>query len=210
VVRKGTRPGGPERDGTPKRAIRDELLDAAAALLTQRGYRSVRMQDVADAVGVSRQTVYNEFGDKWGLAQALVLRHNDRYLDGVDEALNSRDDLFSAVAAAVEFTLTAAADDPFQKAILTGTGGDDLLPLLTTQAEPVVFAARTRILEHAIRQWPELEGAALPEIVDTAVRLTISHVVLPTEAPDVVAGRIARVVIRYLGGPVPGGAEPAG
>jgi AcrR family transcriptional regulator len=210
VVRKGTRPGGPARDATPKRAIRDELLDGAAALLTQRGYRSVRMQDVADAVGVSRQTVYNEFGDKWGLAQALVLRHNDRYLDGVDEALNSRDDLFSAVAAAVEFTLTAAADDPFQKAILTGTGGDDLLPLLTTQAEPVVFAARTRILEHVIRQWPDLEGAALPEIVDTAVRLTISHVVLPTEPPDVVARRIARVVIRYLGGPMPGGAEPAG
>ena len=210
MVRKGIRPGGPARDATPKRAIRDELLDAAATLLTQRGYRSVRMQDVADAVGVSRQTVYNEFGDKWGLAQALVLRQNDRYLDGVDEALNSRDDLFSAVAAAVEFTLTAAADDPFQKAILTGTGGDDLLPLLTTQAEPVVFAARTRILEHVIRQWPDLEGAALPEIVDTAVRLTISHVVLPTEAPDVVARRIARVVIRYLGGPVSGGAEPAG
>jgi AcrR family transcriptional regulator len=210
VVRKGIRPGGPARDTAPKRAIRDELLDAAATLLTQRGYRSVRMQDVADAVGVSRQTVYNEFGDKWGLAQALVLRQNDRYLDGVDEALNSRDDLFSAVAAAVEFTLTAAADDPFQKAILTGTGGDDLLPLLTTQAEPVVFAARTRILEHVIRQWPDLEGAALPEIVDTAVRLTISHVVLPTEAPDVVARRIARVVIRYLGGPVSGGAEPAG
>ena len=216
MVRKGTRLSdpergperGPERDGTRKRAIREELLDAAAALLTERGYRSVRMQDVADAVGVSRQTVYNELGGKWGLAQALVLRHNDRYLDGVDEALNGHDDLFSAVAAAAEFTLTAAADDPFQKAILTGTGSEDLLPLLTTQAEPVVFAARNRILEHAIRQWPELMGEALPEIVDTAVRLTISHVVLPTEPPDVVAGRIARVVIRYLGGPVPGGAEP--
>ncbi len=210
MVPKGTRPGGAARDATPRRAIRDELLDAAAALLIQHGYRSVRMQDVADAVGVSRQTVYNEFGDKWGLAKALVLRRGDRYLDGVDEALNSSDDLFSAVAAAVEFTLTAAADDPFQKAILTGTGGDDLLPLLTTQAEPVVFAARARIVEHAARQWPEIAGAALPEIVDTAVRLTISHVVLPTEAPDVVARRIARVVIRYLGGPVPGGAEPTG
>jgi AcrR family transcriptional regulator len=210
VVRKGARPNGQERDGTPKRALRDDLLDAAAALLTERGYRSVRMQDVADAVGVSRQTVYNEFGDKWGLAKALVLRDNDRYLDGVDEALNSRDDLFSAVAAAVEFTLTATADDPFQKALLTGTGSEDLLPLLTTQAEPVVFAARSRILEHLIRQWPELDRTALPEIVDTAVRLTISHVVLPTEPPDVVARRIARVVIRFLGDPGPGGDDPFG
>lgn len=198
------------RTPSPRRALREELLDAAATLLTERGYQSVRMQDVADAVGVSRQTVYNEFGDKWGVAQAVVLRHNDQYLDGVDEALSRHDDLYSAVVAAVEFTLAAAADDPFQKAVLTGSGSEDLLPLLTTQAEPVVFAARNRMLEHALRQWPELPAAALPEIVDTAVRLTISHVVLPTEPPDVVARRIARVVIRYLGGPVPGGAEPPG
>lgn len=237
MVRKGARPEGQEREkergrervgapappapvagtGTgaagsaaaPKRALRDQLLGAAAALLTERGYRAVRMQDVADAVGVSRQTVYNEFGDKWKLAQTLVLVHNDRYLDGVDEALSGHDDLFSAVAAAVEFTLTTAADDPFQKAILTGTGSEDLLPLLTTRAEPLVFTARSRILEHVIRQWPELENAALPEIVDTAIRLTISHVVLPTEPPDVVARRIARVVIRYLNGAVPGEEEPA-
>jgi AcrR family transcriptional regulator len=206
VVRKRARSADPERE--PRRALREGLLDAAAALLTERGYRAVRMQDVADAVGVSRQTVYNEFGDKWGLAQALVLRDNDQYLDGVDEALNRHDDLYSAVAAAVEFTLTRAADDPLHKAILTGAGSEDLLPLLTTQAEPVVFAARSRMLEHAIRQWPELEAAVLPEIVDTAVRLTISHVVLPTEPPDVVARRIARVVIRYLNGPVPGGERP--
>ena len=196
--------GGPGRGPAPRRALRDELLDAAATLLTERGYRTVRMQDVADTVGVSRQTVYNEFGDKWGLAKALVLRNNDQYLDGVDDALSRHDDLYSAVVAAVGFTLTTAADDPFQKMILTGTGGEDLLPLLTTQSEPLVFAARRRILEHATRRWPELDSEVLPEIVDTAIRLTISHVVLPTDAPDTVARLIARTVIRYLNGPVPG------
>jgi AcrR family transcriptional regulator len=198
-VRKRVQP-----DDVPSRGLREQLLDAAARLLTERGYRSVRMQDVADAVGVSRQTVYNEFGDKWGLAQALVLRNNDQYLDGVDEALSRHQDLYSAVVAAVEFTLATAADDPFQKAILTGAGSEDLLPLLTTQSEPLVFAARRRILEHVMRQWPELDVEALPEIVDTAVRLTISHVVLPTEPPDVVARRIAQIVVRYLDVPVPG------
>jgi AcrR family transcriptional regulator len=192
----------------PRRALREQLLDAAAALLTEHGYRAVRMQDVADAVGVSRQTVYNEFGGKWGLAQALIMRLNDQYLDGVDEALSRHDDLYSAVVAAVEFTLTTAADDPFQKTILTGTGGEDLLPLLTTQSEPLVFAARRRILAHAARRWPDLDAEALPEIVDTAVRLTSSHVLLPTDPPDAIARRIARTVIRYLNGPVPGAERP--
>src|SRR3954468_15228640 len=134
-----------------RRTLRDDLLDAAAGLIIERGFRRVRMQDVADAVGGSRQTVYNEFGDKWRLAQALTLRENERYLDGVDEALNRHADLYSAVAAAVAYTLSTAADDPLKKTTLTGEGSEDLLPLMTTRAEPVLFAARERIAGHAVR-----------------------------------------------------------
>ncbi|MFG2001920.1 TetR family transcriptional regulator [Spirillospora sp. NPDC048911] len=184
--------------GAPS-SLRDSLLDAAAELLVQRGYRGVRMQDVAAAVGVSRQTVYNEFGDKWGMAQAVVMRDNDRYVDGIDRILTEHsDDLYSAVAAAVRFTLELSADDPIKKVVLTGAGGDELLPLLTTQAEPVLFTARTRIVAHALAEWPELDRDAFAEIAEAAVRLTMSHIVLPTEPPDRVADLIARMVTRYL------------
>lgn len=181
------------------RTLRDDLLDAAGELIIQRGFRRVRMQDVADAVGVSRQTVYNEFGDKWRLAQALTLRENDRYLDAVDEALNRHEDLHAAVAAAVAYTLGTAADDPLKKAILTGTGSEDLLPLMTTRAEPVLFEARRRIIEHTLRQWPHLDPAAVADIADAVVRLTMSHIVLPMDPPEIVAARLARLVTRYLG-----------
>jgi AcrR family transcriptional regulator len=182
-----------------RRPLREDLLDAAAALIIERGFRRVRMQDVADAVGVSRQTVYNEFGDKWGLAQALTLRENERYLDAVDEALSRHDDLYSAVAAAVAYTLATAADDPLKKATLTGDGSEDLLPLMTTHAEPVLFAAKERIVARAMRQWPRLDEADVTELADAIVRLTMSHVVLPTDAPEIVAARLARLVARYLG-----------
>jgi AcrR family transcriptional regulator len=182
-----------------RRTLRDDLLDAAGTLIIERGFRRVRMQDVADAVGVSRQTVYNEFGDKWGLAQALTLRENDRYLDAVDEALNRHADLYAAVAEAVMYTLGTAADDPLKKAILTGTGSEDLLPLMTTRAEPVLFEAKRRIVEHARRQWPHLDPADLTDVADDVVRLTISHVVLSTDPPEVVAARLARLVARYVG-----------
>jgi AcrR family transcriptional regulator len=182
-----------------RRTLRDDLLDAAAALIIERGFRRVRMQDVAEAVGVSRQTVYNEFGDKWRLAQALALRENDRYLDAVDEAMTRHADLYAAVAAAVTYTLTTAADDPLKKTILIGTGSDDLLPLMTTRAEPVLFAAKQRIIAHTLQQWPELDAVAVTELTDMVVRLTMSHVVLPMEPPETVAARLARLVGRYLG-----------
>ncbi|GAA4395825.1 TetR family transcriptional regulator [Actinomadura sp. NPDC048032] len=184
--------------GTAGRSVRESLLDAAADLLVERGYRAVRMRDVASAAGVSRQTVYNEFGDKWGLAQAVVIRDNERYLDGIDAVLSEHADVYSAVVAAVTFTMETSADDQLKKAVLTGAGGDEMLPLLTTQAEPVLFAASARIAEHALRQWPDLDRAALTEIADAAVRLTMSHIMLPSGPPEAFAHFVARMVTRYL------------
>ncbi|MFI6519327.1 TetR family transcriptional regulator [Spirillospora sp. NPDC050679] len=188
---------------TPRRPVRETLLDAAAELLVERGYRAVRMRDVAQAAGVSRQTLYNEFGDKWGLARAVVLRDNERYLDGIDRVLSQHRDLRSAVEAAVLFTLELSADDPLKKTVLTGAGGEELLPLLTTQAQPVVFTASERILDHAMAQWPHLDRDRLAEVADAAVRLTMSHIVLPAGPPEHVARFIARMVTRYLDAPAP-------
>ncbi|MEV4258818.1 TetR family transcriptional regulator [Spirillospora sp. NPDC049652] len=200
-------PGGRAVGDRPS-PVREALLDAAAELLVQHGYKGLRMRDVAQAAGVSRQTVYNEFGDKWGLAQAVVLRDNERYLDGIDRVLADHDDLYAAVAAAVRFTLLTSADDPLKKVVLTGAGGDELLPLLTTQAEPVLFTASARIVEHALDRWPHLDREAFAEITEAAVRLTMSHLILSESPPERVAGFVARMVVRYLGLPEPEAGGP--
>src|SRR5436189_263228 len=44
------------------------------------------MADVARAAGVSRQTLYYEFGSKDALAQALTMREAQRYIDGSEAA----------------------------------------------------------------------------------------------------------------------------
>ncbi|MFI6472072.1 TetR/AcrR family transcriptional regulator [Streptomyces sp. NPDC050516] len=69
---------------------RESLLDAALSALAGLPWSGVRMVDVASAAGVSRQTLYNEFGSKDGLARALVRREADVYLRGVDRALAER------------------------------------------------------------------------------------------------------------------------
>lgn len=63
-------------------AARESLLDAAYTALARRAWSAVRMVDVAAVAGVSRQTLYNEFGSKEGLARALVRREADAYLAG--------------------------------------------------------------------------------------------------------------------------------
>ncbi len=188
-----------------RRTLREELLDAAADLTVGGGYRGLRMTDVAAAAGVSRQTVYNEFSGKDGLAKALVLREAERYLDGVDEAMSAHGELYDAVAAAIAFTLRAAADNPLLKAVLTGEDSEEFLPLLTTRAEPLLLTSRSRIVAHLHAQWPHLDAAAVEVVAESATRLTMSHLVLPLHPPEAVAERVATLVTRYLG-ESPGGA----
>ena len=173
-------------------------MDVAVDRVVADGYRRLRMRDVAEDAGVSRQTVYNEFGDKWGLAQAIVLRDTERFMDDIDAALARHDDVADAVTDAVSYALTSAADMPLRKAVLTGAG-PELLPLLTTEAEPQLFAARTRLVEHVRGHWPLLPPDEVHAMADAAVRLTMSHMMLPSEEPHAVAARIARMVTRYLG-----------
>ena len=53
--------------------MRERVIDAALELTTETGWAQVTMGALADAVGVSRQTVYNEIGTKPRLAEAMIL-----------------------------------------------------------------------------------------------------------------------------------------
>src|SRR3954465_3829915 len=52
---------------------RDDILRAARRLFAERGYSRTSVRDIAEAAGVSPQTVYDSIGAK----QALVARLND-------------------------------------------------------------------------------------------------------------------------------------
>ncbi|MDJ0462138.1 TetR/AcrR family transcriptional regulator [Streptomyces sp. H27-C3] len=106
---------------------RDALLDAAFIALADRPWSGVRMVDVASSAGVSRQTLYNEFGSKDGLARALVLREADAYLAGVERALAERSgDLRDRLLSVAEWTAGAARANPLVRALLTGCWGERL------------------------------------------------------------------------------------
>ncbi|MET8812232.1 TetR/AcrR family transcriptional regulator [Streptomyces sp. NPDC004549] len=107
-------------------AARESLLDAAFTALTRRSWSAVRMVDVAASAGVSRQTLYNEFGSKDGLARALVRREADGYLAGVERALAAHAEPQERLTAAAEWTASAARDNALVRAMLTGCWSERL------------------------------------------------------------------------------------
>ncbi|TXS54090.1 TetR/AcrR family transcriptional regulator [Streptomyces sp. uw30] len=116
-------------------AARESLLDAAYTALARRPWSAVRMVDVASAAGVSRQTLYNEFGSKEGLARALVRREADGYLAGIDRALATPSDARDRLSATAEWTAGLARDNALVRAMLTGCWSERL-PSPTLSAVP--------------------------------------------------------------------------
>ncbi|MES4889859.1 TetR/AcrR family transcriptional regulator, partial [Streptomyces sp. NPDC096012] len=127
-------------------AARESLLDAACTALARRPWSAVRMVDVAAAAGVSRQTLYNEFGSKDGLARALVRREADGYLAGVERALGSSAEPAQRLTAAAEWTAAAARDNALVRALLTGSWSERLPapPLAGVPSSSAVPAQRAR------------------------------------------------------------------
>ena len=84
------------------KTTRDALLDAAYDVILAGDWQRARMVDVAAAAGVSRQTLYNEFGNKDSLAQALAEREAQRFIEGTNRFIDEvhPDRPFDAIAAA--------------------------------------------------------------------------------------------------------------
>ncbi|MEU1016942.1 TetR/AcrR family transcriptional regulator [Streptomyces sp. NPDC005900] len=196
-------------------AARESLLDAAFTALARRPWPGVRMVEVAAVAGVSRQTLYNEFGSKDGLARALLRRETDGYLHGVERALAEEREPADRLAAVAAWTVGAARGNALVRAALTGCWSDRLptpsrapgaaspVPAQRRADAGVPSAAELLALVRD-RAVTALGGRGRPRDPDlalaceSAVRLALSYVVAPARDDDdpaeVVRGAIGRWV----------------
>jgi AcrR family transcriptional regulator len=182
--------------------LRDRLLDAAQSLTVELGWPAVTMAKIADIAGVSRQTVYNEFGTKPELAQELVARELLRFLEVVRTRLLEHDDVVVGLTAACEGALDLARDNPLLKAALDQVqhGSNDLLPLITTQAGGLIDTAVTTVEVIISHHYTNigLTPEQLHVAADLMVRLVLSNIMRPSGSPHETAANIGWVAGRVL------------
>lgn len=179
--------------------LRETLFDAASELIAKSSWAQVRMADVAKAAGVSRQTMYNEFGSRQGFAQAFVLHEAEMFLTGVQEAIAAHaDDPRAALAAALRVFLKSAAEEPLVVSIASGEAGDGLLPLVTNQAGPVLGFATEQLSTFLAQTWPQVPEYAVRLVAENMVRLGISHAASATAAAETTAAGLAELFGPYL------------
>lgn len=154
------------------------------------------MGAVAKAAGVSRPTLYDEFGNKDGLGLALLLLETDRFLAGIYRRLmRNAGDPVKAINSAITFALADSRRSPLLRAVLTTSNhdSDSFLPLLTTRSEPIL----NRVTEVGSQWWaetfPYADSERVPIVFETLARLVVSHVLLPGPQPRKVPTRITYV-----------------
>ena len=179
----------------------ERVVAAAASLTLEVGWASVTMGKLADRVGVSRQTVYNEVGSKSQLAEEMVLAELAKFLAVVDAAFDRHPDtLVDAIRAAACGVLELARTNALLQAVVSASYGaeTELLPLLTTRNDALVLAATEAVRQRVVTYPVAIDERHLDAAIDMVVRLVLSHVVHPIGTPGDTADGIAWLCERTL------------
>lgn len=179
--------------------LRETLFAAARDELQGRAWSEITMADVASAAGVSRQTLYKEFGSRDEFAQAFVIHEGERFLDAVDAAVREHfDDARAAVDAALGVFLRTAGEDALVRILLSDDGTGGMLPFVTTQGAPVVQWATARLTAVISEGWPQAPAAKAKLLAESLVRLAISYVTAPSSPPEATAARAGELLGPFI------------
>ncbi|MGW4329824.1 TetR family transcriptional regulator [Nocardia sp. NPDC004573] len=162
--------------------LRTSVLDAMRELLTERDWSKITLGDVAARAGVSRQTLYNEFGSRSGLTQAYALRLADFLVDHVDAAINGNvGDVRAAFRDGMANFFFDAASDPLVQSLVAGEVKLDLLRLITLDAGPLLEHATERLSRAFQHSWVASTAAESDVIAHALVRIALSYIPTPPD-----------------------------
>jgi AcrR family transcriptional regulator len=178
--------------------LRDSILDGMRDMLLSRDWSAITLSDVARAAGISRQTIYNEFGSRQGLAEAYALRLADRLVDHVEDAIVANvGDIYAAFLQGFRDFFTESAADPLVISLLTGGTKPDLLQLITTDAGPIITHCSQRLTATFQHSWVQASEEDAGVLARAIVRLCMSYVSMPPEADHDVARDLARLMTPF-------------
>lgn len=180
--------------------LRETILAAVDRLVAETSWGAVTMAQVAEGAGVSRQTVYNEFGNRAELARAYALWSADGLLDDVERIVaEHRDDLLDALVSTFSSLLAIGHEHPLIRALGESDGSAELAAALVSGTRSLlVVVASGRLAEIIGRTWPHLAPDTVAAVGEVLVRLAVSHLLLPSSSPEEAAAQAALVLGPFL------------
>lgn len=174
----------------------ERILDAASASIEERG-AAMRVADVARALEVSRQTVYNYFPGNT-LLEAVASRSGMRFIERLVAHLGGITDPVDALVESFAFTLEWLPSDKPVQLMLANDLGKTSIEVTSDMAKQFGHG----ILASLDVDWAALgmDDEAIDELVEYMLRMLQSFMIDPGRPPR--TGKALRSYIRRWLGPV--------
>lgn len=171
---------------------RTRIFDALGRLMRDAPYDTISLADIAAEAGIGRTAMYNHFSDKESVVLAFATDETTRYLDRLDEALESTSGPTEAMRTYVRQHL-AMADD-FHLGL-----GPGLYGMLSAESVSEI-RKHVRMVERVIRDIL-YRGIAAGEFAAQDVDETVPliHATLQVRAGSVPTEGVETFVLRALG-----------
>lgn len=158
------------------------VFDALRNLLLEHPWGEVTLEAVARDAGVSRQTLYNAFGSRYGLAQAYALALADALCDLIAVTIAEHaDDPRAGLEAALALYLETSVQDPLIQRVRSGDAHHDLVRVVTTDAAPLLVRVARRFEDVVRSTWPVVPAERAQVLARTLARIAVSYVTMPPE-----------------------------
>lgn len=179
--------------------LRTSILDAAWEAAAETDWRNVRMVDIAETVGVSRQTVYNEFGSKADVARALFEREVATFQHGLVASMEGADSVPDAAHRLLTWLLSEIRAHAMVQSMLRDARDQrsegEMLRMLTVNAHLFAVPIRTMLLEEFSRRWPGTNPQSADLAIDLTIRWTLTQVIVPSDFEEAeVIDRIVEMI----------------
>lgn len=179
--------------------MREGVLDAMQRLLVERKWSTITMADVAKEAGISRGTLYNEFGTRRGLARGYALRLTDSIIAGMETAVDAHPgDGYGTLRSAFGEFFARADGDPLVRALRTEDAPNDLLRMITVESQFIVDYAAEHLAEIFQRSWVGAGAADATVLGRTIARSALSFLALPPLGAEDAATTIAHVLAPFV------------
>jgi AcrR family transcriptional regulator len=159
-------------------ATEERILGAALRLIGRRGVKRLGMQEVSEAAGVSRGTLYRYFPSKNQLLAAVAGFDEQRFSDGLAATLADRQDPTDRIESLVAFSFDYIRTHPARS--LFASEPEFVLGYLLAHLPKL----RTAVLDQlgdALDSVPSVASGSLSreQLVDIIVRLFASSWIIP-------------------------------
>ena len=91
--------------------MQDEILEKAAEMFLNYGFKSVTMDDIANEMGISKKTIYQHFSNKNNLVEATTLRMFHLISEGIDLICENNINAIEALFEIKNFVLQYLKDE---------------------------------------------------------------------------------------------------